>query len=247
MCSGHRQVHRFIHPLRFNNRNQKFFKPSEFMKILVLGATGRTGRHIVAEALKRGHSVSSIARNPEKLRDFPVEITEGSPYDYQTVEQAIAGCDAVINTLNVSRKSDSPWAPLAAPEDMISRSAANALKAMEQAGIRRFVALGAIGAGRSWKSSPAILKFIIRFSNLRYAFVDHGRQEELLEHSPADYTICRAPMLSEGPGDKGAVAVPEGENPASAKLSRKAAANFFLDIIEKNLHLREIITLSDQK
>ena len=82
------------------------------MKILVLGATGRTGKHIIEEALKRGHKISAIARNPEKLKDFEIDITQGTPYDYETLEKAIIGCEAVINTLNVSRKSDNPWAPL---------------------------------------------------------------------------------------------------------------------------------------
>jgi len=100
------------------------------MKILILGATGRTGKCIIEEALKRGHKISAIARNPEKLKDFEIDIIQGTPYDYETVEKAIVGCDAVVNTLNVSRRSDSPWAPLAAPKDMISKSASNAIKAM---------------------------------------------------------------------------------------------------------------------
>lgn len=53
---------------------------------------------------------------------------------------------AVINKLNVSRKSDNPWAPLRSPKDMISKSASNAFKAMEKSGIKRFVALSTIGA-----------------------------------------------------------------------------------------------------
>ena len=106
----------------------------------------------------------------------------------ETVEKAINGCDAVINTLNVSRKSDNPWAPLAAPKDMISKSASNVLKAMEKVGIKRFVALSTIGAGRSWKTTPINLKFIVSFSNLKVAFQDHGKQEEILEKAYKNIT-----------------------------------------------------------
>lgn len=216
------------------------------MKVLLLGATGRTGQHVIREAMRRGHGISAIARDPEKLKDFPIEITGGTPYDYATVERAITGCEAVINTLNVSRKSDIPWASLAAPKDMISHSCANALEAMEQAGVTRFVALGAIGAGRSWKNAPSILKLIVSVSNLRFAFRDHGRQEDLLEHSAMDYTVCRAPMLSESINDTGAVATPEGTQPVSTVLSRNSAAEFFLTIIEQNEHLREIVHLANR-
>jgi len=215
------------------------------MKILLLGATGRTGQHVIREAMRRGHAISAIARDPEKLKDFNVDMTQGTPYEYGTVEQAIGGCEAVINTLNVSRKSDNPWAPLRAPKDLISRACANALQAMEQAGVTRFVALGAIGAGRSWKNIPFLLKLVVSVSNLRFAFRDHGRQEELLENSAADYTVCRAPMLSGTINDTGAAATPEGIRPVSTVLSRNSAAEFFLTIIEQNEHLREIVSLAN--
>jgi uncharacterized protein YbjT (DUF2867 family) len=216
------------------------------MKILLLGATGRTGIQIIEEAVKRGHRISAIARDPEKLKNYDIEITQGTPYDYETVEKAINGCDAVINTLNVSRKSDSPWSPLRSPKDMISRSASNAVRAMEAKGIKRFVALSTIGAGRSWKTSPGILKLIVSISNLRYAFQDHGKQEEILEDSSLDYTICRAPMLSFEKNDAGAVATPEEEKPANKVLSRSSAAEFFITIIENNDHIREAISLSNR-
>jgi hypothetical protein len=93
---------------------------------------------------------------------------------------------------------------------MISKSASNAIKAMGKAGMKRFVALSTIGAGRSWKKTPGILKFIVSISNLKHAFSDHGKQEKIPENSSLDYTICRAPMLSAEINTTGAVATPEG-------------------------------------
>jgi uncharacterized protein YbjT (DUF2867 family) len=216
------------------------------MRILVLGATGRTGKYVIEEALKKGHKISAIARDPDKLKNFAIDITHGTPYDFETMEKALAGCDAVINTLNVSRTSDNPWAPLAAPKDLISKSAFNAIKAMEKTGVKRFVALSTIGAGRSWKTSPAILRFIVSISNLKHAFLDHGKQEELLENSSTDYTICRAPMLSADINSTGAVAVQENETPKSMKLSRNSAAEFFIKIIENKELLRQTVSLSNK-
>jgi uncharacterized protein YbjT (DUF2867 family) len=215
------------------------------MKILVLGATGRTGKLIIEEALKKGHKIVAIARDPGKLKEYGIEIIQGTPYDYETMEKALTGCDAVINTLNVSRKSDNPWAPLASPKDLISKSAFNAIKIMEKTGIKRFVALSTIGAGRSWKTSPAILRFIVSISNLKHAFIDHGKQEKIIENSSVDYTICRAPMLSTETNTSGAVATPEGETPKSMKLSRNSAAEFFIKIIENKEFLRQTLNLSN--
>ena len=117
---------------------------------------------------------------------------------------------------------------------------------MEKAGIKRFVVLSTIGAGRSWKTSPLILKFIVSVSNLKYAFQDHGRQEDLLENSSLEYTICRAPMLSDKENGAGIVATPETKKPASAVLSRKSAAEFFLTIIENNEYIRKTISIADR-
>ena len=216
------------------------------MKILLLGATGRTGKLIIEEALKGGHTISAIARDPEKIKDFKIDIIQGTPYDFETVEKAITGCEAVINTLNVSRKSDNMWASLAAPKDLISKSASNAVKAMGKNGIKRFVALSAIGAGRSWKTIPGFLKFLISVSNLKAAFRDHGKQESILESSNLDYTICRAPMLTNKKNDTGAVATPETVKPASMVLSRNSAAEFIIKIIENNEHIRETIHISNK-
>jgi hypothetical protein len=89
------------------------------------------------------------------------------------------------------------------------------------------------------------LKFIVSISNLKYAFGDHSKQEEILITSALDYTICRAPMLSNETNTKGAVAVREGENPPKMILSRNSAAEFFIKIIENKEHIREIINLSN--
>ena len=118
---------------------------------------------------------------------------------------------------------------------------------MEKTGIKRFVALSTIGAGRSWKSSPAILRFIVSISNLRYAFIDHGKQEEILENSSIEYTICRAPMLSIEINTSGAAASQETENPKSMKLSRNSAAEFFIKIIENREFIRQTVNLSNNR
>ena len=97
-----------------------------------MGATGRTGRLFLEAALRRGHEIVAIARAPGKLASYPITIIQGTPYEYETVEKAIGGCDAVVNLLGISRRSDNPWARLIAPKDLVSRSAANSIKAMKK-------------------------------------------------------------------------------------------------------------------
>ncbi|MBD3276111.1 MAG: NAD(P)H-binding protein [Candidatus Marinimicrobia bacterium] len=217
------------------------------MNILLLGATGRTGNKVIEHAKKRGHAIAAVARNPEDLNDFQLNIIPGTPYDNETIAQAITGCDAVINTLNVSRKSDNPWSSLTAPKDLISKAGSNAVQAMKKEGIKRFITLSTIGAGSSWDSLPGFMKLLVKFSNLKYAFTDHSRQEEMLAESDADFTVCRAPMLSDEMFDTEAVVTFPDEKPAGMYLGRDSAAEFFIRILEQREYLREFIHLSNKK
>lgn len=215
------------------------------MRLLVLGGTGRTGRLILELAPKRGHQVVAIARNPERISRFGATIIEGTPYDAGTVAGAMDGCDAVVSLLNVSRVSDGPWAALRAPSDLISKACANALEAMARCGVRRYVTLSAIGAGESWSHLPLIVRLIVRYSNLKYAFDDHTREEELLTRSGVDYTIARAPMLTDKANASGVMAARPGEKVRSA-IARRSVAEFFISILEDAQYAGEIIHISNR-
>jgi hypothetical protein len=67
------------------------------MKIALIGATGNVGRHITAEALRRGHEVTAIARDVSKLTAQPgVTPVQADLRDKDAIRAAIAGADAVV-------------------------------------------------------------------------------------------------------------------------------------------------------
>ncbi len=67
-------------------------------KIAIIGATGRAGSQLLEEALRRGHSVTAIARNTDKLAARPnVTIKQVDALDADTLQQAISGSDVVIS------------------------------------------------------------------------------------------------------------------------------------------------------
>ncbi len=69
------------------------------MKILVLGATGATGRLIVAKAIAEGHNVVALVRSKAKAKDLTgAELVEGDARDTPALTRAIAGCDAVVSS-----------------------------------------------------------------------------------------------------------------------------------------------------
>lgn len=75
-------------------------KQTNLPKILILGATGPTGRHIVRQAVARGYDVTALVRSPEKAADLVgAEIVVGDARDENALRQAVKGREAVISAL----------------------------------------------------------------------------------------------------------------------------------------------------
>lgn len=215
------------------------------MKLLLFGASGRSGQLVLNKALKDGHTVRAIVRDPSKLADSGAELVEGSPYDAATVEKAINDCDAVICTLNISRVSDNPWAKLRAPQDLISKSVQNALNTMPNAGAKRFITLSVLGVGDSKKSLPFIARVFLYMSNIKYAMQDHERQENLLKSSDTDWTIIRLPMLSESDGESEVLVNINDGTKLGRSINRDSLARFVLDILNKPEYFKKVVGVSN--
>lgn len=207
------------------------------MKILIYGISGRTGRLTAQEALKRGHKVVGIARNPSAINLSGVEIVEGTPYHSDTVEKAISGCDAVISTLNLFPASQSMFARITTPLDVMSVAMKNTVDQMKERGINRIILMTALGVGDSYHYIPWSFKFLMKISNIRYAYLDHDRQEKVLEKSGLDWTIVRPVMLTDRTGDLSIITTAEGNGNIKKSITREAVASFMLDCVEKGLYI----------
>ena len=91
------------------------------MKILLLGATGRTGKLVLKKALEAGFKVNCLARKTERItKRENLSIFEGDPSNKYDLANALSDCDYIISVLNISRKSDFPWSKLQTPEHFLS-------------------------------------------------------------------------------------------------------------------------------
>ena len=71
------------------------------MKIAVTGASGRAGSQIMAELARRGHAVTAIARNPDKIARLPnVTPKKGDVFDEAGMAQLWAGHDAAVSSVH---------------------------------------------------------------------------------------------------------------------------------------------------
>ncbi|MBF0395655.1 MAG: SDR family oxidoreductase [Desulfobacterales bacterium] len=206
------------------------------MKILILGATGRTGNLVCREALSRNYEVKAIVRNKDKIGISGIECYEGVPTDETLIKKAIKNVDAAVCCLNISRKSEFPWAKLIAPETLISDSIKALIKVMEEENIKRIVTISAWGAEESLPQLKWIFRLLIKYSNIQLGFNDHNRQEKILKQSGLDWTIVRPVFLNNNDSSNYQVT---DKNPVKIGVSRKAVAKFIVDVLDKNLFIKE--------
>ena len=158
------------------------------MNILVFGATGPSGREVVAAALAAGHTVTAFARNPDRGGFGPeVRTIAGDVRDPKAVAAALAGQEAVISTLGNNRQPKNP--PCA-------EGIRNIVAAMKAAGLKRLVALSAYGTGNSRHG------FYGWVLNTMLAEIqrDKVEMERALEESGLEWTAVRSPALTAKPG-----------------------------------------------
>jgi putative NADH-flavin reductase len=136
------------------------------MKIAVIGASGNAGSRIVAELARRGHAVTAIARNPERIaRLVNVKAEQGDIFDSAAMAGLLAGHDAAISSIHFL-DSD--------PEKLIG--------AAKAAGLSRYLVVG--GAG-SLEVAPGVRLVTTPTFPAQYkaeaekgaAFLDRLRQE----------------------------------------------------------------------
>ena len=69
-------------------------------RIVVLGGTGYAGRHIVSEAVSRGHDVVAVSRSVPSDRVEGADYVQGSALDLASIADAFTGADAVVSALS---------------------------------------------------------------------------------------------------------------------------------------------------
>ncbi|MBM4167762.1 MAG: SDR family oxidoreductase [Ignavibacteria bacterium] len=208
------------------------------MNVLIIGATGGTGRQLVSQALERGYRVTAFVRNPHKLtlRHERLSIAQGNVLDYRTVEAAVQGVDAVISALGHKR-----WF---LPSTILSEGTRNILTAMERHGVRRLICETSLGIGDSrGRLGVYYTFFVIPFMTYFY-FRDKERQEEIISLSPLDYTIVRPGQLTNG-RKRGTYRY--GANLGSyfltRTISRSDVADFMLNQLSTDKHLRKAVVI----
>jgi putative NADH-flavin reductase len=197
------------------------------MNILLLGATGQTGKELLTQALDRGYSVTALVRSPGKLEveNERLDIRVGSVTDPAAVQQALEDQDAVLSTLGARGLRE------LFGTDLITRSMEAIVPAMERSGASRLIFMSALGVGGSAREAPAVLR-VVMGTALRRIAKDKAAGEDQLRRSNLDWTLVYPPSLTNGPRTGDYRVGEDLRVKATGKISRADVADFMLGQVE---------------
>jgi putative NADH-flavin reductase len=208
------------------------------MHLSIIGATGRTGRLLVDQALAAGHTVTAFARNRDKLadqRDLDTDglrVIIGDVRDAGAIDAAVEDADAVLLAIGHTSTSTS---------DVQTVGTRHVLQAMHSHGVQRLVS--ETGAGvRSPNDPPPGLgsRFMRGLMGLVAGdmLADAEHHADLIRQSDLDWTIVRAPRLTDGP-HTGTYRHGYLDLGVTASISRADVADFMLSIVEDGRYVQE--------
>jgi uncharacterized protein YbjT (DUF2867 family) len=163
------------------------------MRITVFGATGGIGGHVVRQALEAGHKVTAVVRSSYELEHEALEVVRVPGLESAgPLREALDGAEAVVSGVGARSRKAGPVA---------SRSTNSILAAMEEVGVRRFVAvsaapLGPVPADESFLNRRVVHPLINAFAAEVYD--DLRLMEAGIMSSKAEWTIVRPPKLTSG-------------------------------------------------
>jgi len=202
-------------------------------RVLIVGATGGTGRQLVAQALERGLAVTALVRDPSRLTITHPRLTvvRGNVLDAGSVAAAMSGQEAVLSALGHKR-----FFP---PNRILSEGTRNVVRAMEAHGVSRFVCETSMGIGDSAGRLGVYYTFFTIPVILPFYYRDKARQEKIIAASPVDWVIVRPGLLTNA-AKRGSYR--HGRRVGSffwtMRVSRADVADFMLDQLESDTYLR---------
>lgn len=209
------------------------------MKVLVIGAAGKTGRLVVDRALAAGHSVKTLVHDTEALAKHPfaegVQVVQGDVHDAKTVRTAVTACDAVIDTLGGKK----PFLKTG----LESSAARVVLAAMKDAGTKRLVVISVLGAGDSGKQSPFWYEHLFLPTFLHGALPDKNAMEAEVQASGVEWVLVRPPILTDDAATGSINVIAEHE--VAHKITRGDLAQFLVDQLTSDTYLGKAVVIAN--
>ena len=208
------------------------------MRVLVLGATGGTGRLIVRYAQSKGNSVVALVRSKAHASDLSeVKLVEGDARDEAALLRALEDCDAVISTLGTGM---SPFRQVT----LLSVATDALVTAMTRQGVRRLVCITGMGAGDSRGHGGFLYDRLILPLLLHNVYKDKDRQEALIRASSLDWVIVRPAVLNDEKARGSVRAITDLAGFKGGNIARADVARFVVDQLTNDFWLKQTPLIS---
>ena len=199
------------------------------MRVAVVGAAGRTGRHVVEQALAKGNDVIAVARDAKAItkRHDNLRIRSCDVRDRVSLVEATKDVDAIVSALGTGSSR--------APTDVYSAGVQSELEAMRRNGIDKLVVISAAPVGPRGEQSlldrRIAMPLLERFFGALYD--DMRRMEAILEQSTLGWVALRPPRLVDKPGT-GKYRIDTSPLPKARTLTYSDLAAALLDSLERD-------------
>ena len=192
------------------------------MKLVVLGANGRTGRLVVQAALEEDMDVTAVVRSVDRqpgIQHDRLYVVVGDPCDPAFLKQVLRGQDVVVSALGGRR-------PTRAATSVYYRSADAIVEAAWETGLKRVLVTSTALLFREQTLMGKILRVIVP-NVVRSA----TRMEEVLKSSGLNWTSARCGFLNDA--NEVSYRAQKGSLPKDGtSVPRRALAKFLVDAIE---------------
>jgi len=207
------------------------------MKVVLYGASGMIGSRILRELASRGHEVTAVVRNPDKVTAEGVTVVKGDVTDADSVAATAQGAEAAITA----------YAPPQTEVQAVVEAARSLLAGLTTAGVKRVLVVGGAGSlevapGLQLADAP---NFPEAWKGIALA---HRDVLPILEASKLDWSyLSPAALIQPGErtgkfrlGGKQLVTDEKGES----RISAEDYAVALVDELESPKHVRQQFTLA---
>lgn len=211
-------------------------------RVAIIGGHGKVALQLAKDLAANGHQVSSLFRNPDHVSEVaatgadPV-VADVEKLDAQEIAELLGGHDAVVWSAGAG--GGSPERTYAVDRDAAIRS----MEAAEQAGVKRYVMVSYMGAGKDHGVDP---------DNGFYAYAEaKAAADEHLRRSGLDWTILGPSALTDdpgtgristGPAQDGSVSRADVAAVAAEVLEQPGTVGQFIEFINGQTPIREAVS-----
>ncbi len=219
-------------------------------RLAVIGATARSGRVIIDQALAQGYAVTGLARSPQKFGpEHPnLKLVQGDVRDIESLKAALAGDEIVICMVGFPTPKD-PTQEIG-EVDLYTVMAKNLMLAMQEKGNKRLIMASSTGVeqrvGRD-ATAPASDNPTDKWRyNARFLYADMADMEAMLLASDLETVILRPGFMVEEPARRNLKFTTNDDSPPARIITYEDFADFVLKQVEDNDYLgRPVAIYSD--